>query len=79
SFGYWLDQRAGIAELARVVTDHGKIVLVEPTRLPSRGRNRGVSDIVAMLTSAGLRVDSTEVALRSALMRARARAFIASL
>jgi SAM-dependent methyltransferase len=81
SFGYWLDQRAGVAELARVVTDNGKVVLVEADHLPARGRNRahGVKDIVAVLTSVGLHVDSAEVAVRSSLMRARARAFIASL
>jgi hypothetical protein len=81
SFGYWADQRAGVEELARVVSDHGRVVIVEPTSgdgLKGKGRARNPKQIAQLLTEAGLVVDSTEVVYRSPLRLPMARAFIAS-
>jgi SAM-dependent methyltransferase len=81
SFGFWTDQRAGAHELARVVTDNGRVVVVEPARggPAQRNRARGVKDITRVLEAAGLQVERTETLRRSALRRPVARAFIASL
>jgi ubiquinone/menaquinone biosynthesis C-methylase UbiE len=81
SFGYWFDQRAGAAELARVVSPTGKVVLVEPAKPEVVGRRRARTDneIASLLESAGLQVEQIEKIRRSTLSRAVARAFISSL
>lgn len=81
SFGFWTDQRAGAHELARVVTDNGRVVVVEPAASGSAQRNRarGVNDITRVLEAAGLQVEETETLRKSVLRRPLARAFIASL
>ncbi len=81
SFAYWVDQRAGLEELARVVADHGKVVVVESTKSTSNRRNRArsVQDITDLLDAAGLRLERTETVRRSVLLRPIARAFISSL
>lgn len=68
SLRYWTDQRAGIAELARVVSDTGTVVIVDA---PDRR-------ILDLLAEAGLPVGATETLHRSPLMRPIARAFMAS-
>ena len=84
SFAFWIDQRAGAAELARVVSDNGRVVVVESGKLLSggpSGRNpaRSVRDITHTLEAAGLRVERVETLHRSMLGGPSARAFIASL
>jgi SAM-dependent methyltransferase len=81
SFGYWPDQRAGAEELARVVSDNGRVVVVEPTSgggLKGKNRARTPKQISDLLADAGLVVDRTEVVYRSPLRLPMARAFIAS-
>jgi ubiquinone/menaquinone biosynthesis C-methylase UbiE len=80
SFAYWADQRAGVAELARVVRGSGKVVLVESTagHRPDRGRVRKAKEITGLLVDGGLRVERTETLRRAALVRPTVRAFIAS-
>jgi ubiquinone/menaquinone biosynthesis C-methylase UbiE len=73
SLAYWADPRAGCAELARVVSDHGKVVVVDRVN----GR-RGAGDIAALLEAAGLEVERVETLRRSPLLRPQIRAFIAS-
>jgi ubiquinone/menaquinone biosynthesis C-methylase UbiE len=73
SLAYWEHPRAGAAELARVVTDHGKVVVVDRVR----GRD-GVTDIDVLLKNAGLVVEQVETLRRSAFLRPRIQAFIAS-
>jgi SAM-dependent methyltransferase len=77
SFTYWKDQRAGLAELARVVADNGKVVVVEPTN-GTDGRAHGAKKIGEMLAAAGLTLERTETLGRSRLGRASARAFVAA-
>jgi SAM-dependent methyltransferase len=81
SFAYWIDQRAGAAELARVVSDNGRVVLVESGKGGRSGRNRArsVRDITHTLEAAGLQVERVETLHRSMLGGPSARAFIASL
>ena len=80
SFAYWGDQRAGVAELARVVRDNGKIVLVDSSaRQPRRaGRVRTVKDVTQLIAGAGLELERSETLRRSRLLRPTVRAFIAS-
>jgi SAM-dependent methyltransferase len=79
SFGCWADQPAGLAELARVVADTGKVVLVEATagKAPRSGGARGSKGVSALLTAAGLQIERIETVGRSALHRPTVRAFIA--
>lgn len=79
SFGLWLDQRAGLAELARVVSDHGKVIVVETKKQQSSGRNRAhtVKDITALLQSVGLEIERVENVHRSLAGVSLAHAFIA--
>jgi ubiquinone/menaquinone biosynthesis C-methylase UbiE len=81
SFAYWTDQRVGVAELARVVTDNGTVVLAESTHPggSGRGRARSGKDITQLLRAAGLHVDRIETLRRSLLRRPLATAFICSL
>jgi SAM-dependent methyltransferase len=82
SFAFWTDQRAGAHELARVVTDNGRVVVVEPAKGSSstqRNRARSVKDVTRVLEAAGLQLERTEPLRRSALRRPVAHAFIASL
>ena len=76
SLEYWQDQRAGLAELSRVVGQHGKIVLVEPTS--GEGRVHGPKDIARMLETAGVRLERTETVGRSRFGLASARAYVAA-
>jgi SAM-dependent methyltransferase len=80
SFAYWADQGAGVAELARVVRDNGKIVLVDSSaRQPRRaGRVRTVKDVTQLIAGAGLELERSETLRRSRLLRPTVRAFIAS-
>jgi SAM-dependent methyltransferase len=80
SLTLWPDQVAGAVEMARVVSDYGKVVVVEGRKPQLSGRNRvhGVKEITKLLESAGLRVDSVETVLRSAAQVPLAHAFIAS-
>jgi SAM-dependent methyltransferase len=80
SFAYWADQGAGVAELARVVRDNGKIVLVDSSaRQPRRaGRVRTVKDVAQLIAGAGLELERSETLRRSRLLRPTVRAFIAS-
>lgn len=83
SFAYWTDQRVGVAELARVVSDNGVVVLAESTHPEGAGRGRGRArsekDIAQLLRSAGLHVDRVETLHRSLLRRPLVTAFICSL
>jgi ubiquinone/menaquinone biosynthesis C-methylase UbiE len=80
SFAHWGDQRAGLAELSRVVTRTGKVVLVDTTNGSAQreGAVHKVKDVTALLAEAGLNLDSTETLHRSALGSPTARAFISS-
>ena len=79
SLGLWLDQKAGAAELARVVSDNGKVIVVETKHQQTSGRHRAhsVKDITALLESAGLGVDRVENLHRSPVGVSLAHAFIA--
>ena len=79
SFGLWLDQRAGAAELARVVSDNGKVIVVEAKKTQTSGRHRAhsVKDISRLLESAGLEVERVENVHRSPVGVSVAHAFIA--
>jgi ubiquinone/menaquinone biosynthesis C-methylase UbiE len=81
SMAYWIDQSAGVRELARVATDNGKVIIVESTKRESNRRNRArtAKQVAQLLASAGLHVEDTDTLRRSALMRPLARAFICSL
>ncbi|MGP8249669.1 MAG: class I SAM-dependent methyltransferase [Candidatus Dormibacteria bacterium] len=65
SFDHWADQRAGLAELARVMTPVGHLVITDlfsalrlPTLLAShRGRARTVGRASAVLRGARLQID----------------------
>lgn len=79
SFGLWLDQRAGAAELARVVSDNGKVIVVEAKKTQTSGRHRAhsVKEISRLLESAGLEVERVENVHRSPVGVSLAHAFIA--
>jgi SAM-dependent methyltransferase len=81
SLGFWLDQRAGMQEAARVLSDHGRLVVVEATKGQPTGRNRAttVKEIRTLIESTGLVVQQVETLHRSALHVPLAHAFIASL
>ena len=81
SMAFWIDQRAGVAELARILTDNGRVIIVESTKGQARGmrRARGVKQITELLASVDLHVEDTDVLRRSVLLRPLARAFICSL
>jgi SAM-dependent methyltransferase len=76
SFAYWTNQRAGLAEMARVVAEHGKVVLVEATS--GDGRKHSPNDIEKMLATAGLTLERTETVGRSRIRRPTARAYVAA-
>jgi SAM-dependent methyltransferase len=80
SLTLWADERAGAAELARVVSDNGKVIVVELRKAQLTGRNRvsGVKEITALLEAEGLGVERVETVHRSAVGAASAHAFIAS-
>jgi ubiquinone/menaquinone biosynthesis C-methylase UbiE len=80
SIGVWLDQRAGVAELARVVSDNGRVIVVETNKVQTAGRNRirGAKDLTRLLEDVGLAVDRVETVRRSPLGTPLAHAFIAS-
>jgi ubiquinone/menaquinone biosynthesis C-methylase UbiE len=79
SFDHWADQRAGVEELARVVRDNGRVVLVDLSAiwLPGRGRVRSPRGVRRLLREAGLEIDRTEVVYRFAFSLPFVRAFIA--
>ncbi|MBN9620010.1 MAG: class I SAM-dependent methyltransferase [Actinobacteria bacterium] len=66
SFDHWRDQAAGVAELARVVSDNGRVVLVDLAAawLPRGGRARTPRAIRRLLTDAGLVVERRETVYR---------------
>ncbi len=69
SFGLWRDQRAGVEELARVVTENGRVVLVD------RGQSKGAARLLAR---AGLTVEGREVVHRRGFVFPLVRAFVAA-
>lgn len=79
SFGLWLDQKAGLGELARVVSDNGKVIIVETKKAPSSGRHRvhGVKEITGLLESVDLEIERVENVHRSLTGVSLAHAFIA--
>jgi SAM-dependent methyltransferase len=79
SFHHWVDQRAGLEELARVVSDNGLVVLVDEAAgwLRQQGRARSPKSITRMLADVGLAVDRTETVYRAAYSVPLVRAFIA--
>lgn len=77
SLGVWLDQKAGAAELARVVSDNGKVIVVETKHSAARNRPHSVKDITALLESAGLGIERVENVHRSPIGVSLAHAFIA--
>jgi ubiquinone/menaquinone biosynthesis C-methylase UbiE len=79
SLGVWLDQQAGVAELARVVADNGRVIVVETKKPQSSGRHRAqsVKDITGLLESAGLTMQRVENVHRSLTGVSLAHAFIA--
>jgi hypothetical protein len=62
-----------------VVSDNGKVIVVETTKPQSSGRHRAhtVKDITALLESAGLAIERVENVHRSLLGVSLAHAFIA--
>ncbi len=79
TFAYWADQRAGARELARVVADSGKVVLIDAGDAPRRrGAARDVKDITDLLELAGLQLERTEILRRSTFGRAKIRALVAA-
>jgi SAM-dependent methyltransferase len=79
SLGLWLDQKAGAAELARVVSDNGRVIVVEAKKTQTSGRHRAhsVKDITKLLESVGLEVERVENVHRSPVGVSLAHAFIA--
>jgi len=79
SLGLWQDQKAGAAELARVVSDNGKVIVVEAKKTQASGRHRAhsVKDITRLLESAGLEIERIENVHRSPVGVSLAHAFIA--
>ena len=79
SLGLWLDQEAGAAELARVVSDNGKVIVVEAKKTQTSGRHRAhsVKDVSRLLESAGLAIERIENVHRSPVGVSLAHAFIA--
>lgn len=77
-FAYWDGQRAGLAELARVVAGNGKVVLVEAARPRGAGRMRTRSEkqMIRLLEATGLQVEHVEVLARNLFLRPSARAFV---
>jgi SAM-dependent methyltransferase len=79
TFGYWADQRAGARELARVVADTGKVVLIDAGESARRrGGARNVKDVTDTLEMAGLHLERTEILRRSTTGRALVRALVAA-
>jgi ubiquinone/menaquinone biosynthesis C-methylase UbiE len=80
SFDHWADQRAGVEELARVVADNGRVVLVDLAAgwLASQGRARSPRKIGRLFADAGLRVERRETVYRLGFVLPYVRAFIAS-
>jgi ubiquinone/menaquinone biosynthesis C-methylase UbiE len=80
SFDHWSDQAAGVRELARVVQDNGRVVLIDLAArwLPQRGRARSPRKVRALLEEAGLRVHRRETLYRLGFALPMVRAFIAS-
>lgn len=69
SFDHWADQRAGLAELARVLAPDGRLVLVDLCagwrRLTARsGRARTPRELGRLVAEAGLRVRHRETLYR---------------
>lgn len=81
SFDHWADQRAGLTELGRVVSDNGRVVLVDLSAawLRSHGRARSPRRVRQLLDEAGLRLERRETLYRLGYTVPLIRAFIASL
>ncbi len=69
SFALWRDRGAGVKELARVVSDLGRVVIVDQV---SR------RELAPLLAAAGLQLVSREVVHRSPVGLASVRAFVAA-
>jgi SAM-dependent methyltransferase len=80
SLTLWMDQAAGAVELARVVSDNGRVVIIEGRKPQLSGRNRvhGAKELTRLLESAGLKVERVQTVLRSATKVSLAHAFIAA-
>jgi ubiquinone/menaquinone biosynthesis C-methylase UbiE len=80
SFDHWADQHRGVAELARVVSKSGTVVLIDRAAgwLPAKGRARSPRRMTDLLTAAGLRVRKREIVFRIAYTVPLVRAFIAT-
>ncbi len=80
SFDHWADQQAGVDELARVVRDNGRVVLVDLAAgwLPQKHRARTPRKVRAMLTDAGLQFERRETLYRLGFALPLVRAFVAS-
>jgi ubiquinone/menaquinone biosynthesis C-methylase UbiE len=81
SFDDWPDQRAGLAELARVVRTTDKVVLADrcAARFRRGDRARTPKKVRALLVAAGLQPEGEEVVYCTRLGLPMVRAFIASL
>ena len=73
----WPDQAAGVSELARVVADAGRVVLVERSTRSGSGarRPRAVGEL---LDGAGLRLERCETLARVAFTVPTVRAYVAA-
>jgi ubiquinone/menaquinone biosynthesis C-methylase UbiE len=80
SFGHWVDQKRGVEELARVVSDTGTVVLVDRSSrwIRGKGRARTPARMTALLAGAGLRVRKREIVYRLAYTVPIVRALIAT-
>lgn len=79
SFDHWRDQAAGAAELARVVGDNGRVVLVDLAAawLPRHGRARSPRAVRRLLDEAGLTLERRETVYRLGALLPFVRAFVA--
>jgi ubiquinone/menaquinone biosynthesis C-methylase UbiE len=78
SFDHWADQQSGVDELARVVSDNGRVVLVDLAAgwLPQKDRARSPRKIRAMLEEAGLELERRETVYRLGFALPLVRAFV---
>ena len=80
SFDAWPDQGRGVAELARVLTPAGTVVIINHTRRASEAvseRAHSAKALGALLDPVGLRLQRREPMLRGAFAVAAAQAVVA--
>jgi ubiquinone/menaquinone biosynthesis C-methylase UbiE len=79
SFDHWADQPRGLAELARVVSRRGTVVIVDLAAawLPRKGRARTPRLVTQLLTGAGLELRKRETVYRLGYLVPFVRAFVA--